>query len=154
MKKRGMLSEPFYYIFVIIVIALIFVFGYQQLSKLQNLNEKAKFITFKTDLKNAVNNIYYKNPGSIAIYSSTSENKPLTMPKDTKKICFKKLNNVALVNSDSQYFTSFEINNLIPEEGTNLKIDSGEYCANIKNSRFSFTLENKVVNKEIKVYIK
>ena len=48
MKKRGMLQEVFYYIFAAVLIALIFAFGYQQITRLQNLNEQAKFITFKT----------------------------------------------------------------------------------------------------------
>lgn len=148
------MSQVFYYIFAIVLISLILLFGYQQIIRLQNLNEQAKFITFKTELQNAVNNVYYKNSGSIITYSIDSANKPLILPKDAKKICFKKLGNNAEVSSDSKYFTSFIIDNLIPEQGNNFKLENNEYCLTLKNSRFSFTLENKIISRETLVYIK
>ena len=147
MKKKGMIQQIFYYIFAVVLIALIFAFGYQQITRLQNLNEQAKFITFKTDFQNAVNNIYYKNPGSTSVYSSNSANKPLTLPQDSKKVCVKKLNEKSSqVNSDSKYSTPFNIDNLVPE--------TQEKCFSLASSKFSFTLENKVVNREALVYIK
>ena len=116
MKKRGMLQQQvFYYILAAVMISLIFMFGYQQLVKLQNLNEQAKFVTFKNDFQNAIQNIYNKNPGSTLIYSDSSQNKPLILPKDAKKICFRNEKDKALVKSDSTYFTSFYIDNLFSE---------------------------------------
>ena len=153
MKKRG-ISQVFYYIFMIIVISLIFLFGYQQIIRLQNLNEQAKFIQFKTDFQNAVNDVYYKNPGSTVTYSLTSANKPLILPKDVKKICFKNLNNKAEIKAESIFFKTFITDNLIPEQGGNLKLENNEYCANTINSKFSFTLENRIFNRETLIYIK
>ena len=153
MKKRGM-SQVFYYIFMVIVISLIFLFGYQQIIRLQNLNEQAKFIQFKTDFQNSVNDIYYKNPGSTVTYSLVSANKPLILPKDVKKICLKNLNNKAEIKAESKYFINFTTDNLVPEQGGNLKLENNEYCANIINSKFSFTLENRIVNRGTLIYIK
>ncbi|MEK6834987.1 MAG: hypothetical protein AABX61_01855 [Nanoarchaeota archaeon] len=146
MEKRGVLEQPFYYIFAIILISLIFIFGYQQIIRLQNLNEQAKFVTFKSDFQDAINNIYYKNQGSVITYSLDSQNKPLMLPKDVKKICFKKINNDAEVNAESKYSTNFIVNNLVPKEGFSFKIENNEYCAEIINSKFSFRLENKFIN--------
>lgn len=155
MEKRGeVLQQPFFYILMIIVIALIFLFGYQQIARLQNLNEQAKFITFKDDFQSAVDNIYYKNPGSVITYSLTSSNKPLVLPKDVKKICFKNLNNQAEIKADSRYFKTFIIDNLVAEQGNNLKLEDDEYCSEIKNPQFSFILENKIVNQDTLIYIK
>ena len=154
MKKRGLMHIPFYYVFIAIVIALIFIFGYQQIIRLQNLNEQAKFIQFKTDFQSAVNNIYYKNPGSIIAYSLSSANKPLILPGDVKKICLKNLNAQVEVKANSKYFKAFTVNNLVAEQGNNLKLESNEYCNGIKNSQFSFILENKLINRETLVYIR
>ena len=148
------MSQVFYYIFAIVLISFILLFGYQQIIRLQNLNEQAKFVQFKADFQGAVSNIYYKNPGSIINYAFNSANKPLILPKDAKKICFRKLNDKAEIVSDSKYFTSFIVDNLIPEQGNNLKLENDEYCSALKNSRFSFTLENRITNREVLVYIK
>jgi hypothetical protein len=153
MEKRG-ISQVFYYIFAVIVISLIFLFGYQQIIRLQGLNEKANFAVFKNDFQDAVKNIYYKNPGSIITYSINSANKPLILPKDVKKICFKKINNNSEVKADSKYFITFVVDNLIPEQGVNLKLENNEYCSKITDSKFSFTLENKVINQQTLIYIK
>ena len=144
MKKRGILQQPFYYIFAIIVLTFIFLFGYQQITKLKSLEEQAKFITFKSDFGEAIENIYYKNPDSIIIYSQNSRNKPLTLPNDSAKIFFKKSNEQTLISSDSKYFISFYLDSIDLKEGTNLKLENNEYCAKLKNSQFSFTLENKI----------
>ena len=139
MKKRGELQQQvFYYILVAVLIALILFFGYQQITRLTNLNEQAKFVTFKNDFQNAVNNLYYKNPGSVITYSLTSQNKPLILPRGVKEVCFKKLNNEVKVKSDSEYFIEFNVENLIPKEDN--------YCIKAINSQLSFTLENKLVD--------
>ncbi len=149
MKKRGMLQQQvFYYILGAVMISLIFFFGYQQIVKLTGLNEQANFIRFKTDFQDAVSDIYYKNPGSTAIYSLTSTNKPLLLSRDVKEVCFEKENNQFRVKADSEYFTSFIVENLVPRD------NQDGYCIKTANSRLSFTLENKVVNGKIFVEIR
>jgi hypothetical protein len=152
--KRGQLNQVFIYILAILVIAFIFFFGYQQINNLLKLAEKTKFIEFQRDLEKAINNIYYKNPGSTIYYSKDSRNKPLILPKDASKICFKKFTNKAAVSSDSAFSKSFDVENLIPESGTNLKLEDGKYCQILKNSEFKFILENKIQNQETIVIIK
>ena len=141
MKKRGMLQQQvFYYILGAVMISLILFFGYQQIVKLTGFNEQANFVKFKTDFQDALNDIYYKNPGSTAIYSLTSTNKPLLLPRDVKEVCFEKENNNIRVKADSEYFTSFIVENLITKD------IQAKYCIKTVNSRLSFTLENKIVN--------
>lgn len=146
MKKRGIATQIFYYIFAAILISFIFFFGYQQITRLMNLNEQASFVIFKSDLEKAVSNVYYKNPGSVVVYSSTSSNKPLILPKDVKEVCFTEINQKISVNSKSKYFTQFEIENLIAKEKN--------YCIKTINSKLPFTLENKIVNGKAVVEIR
>jgi len=154
MKKSQIMAQPFIYILGIIIIAFIFFFGYQQVNNLLKIGEKTKFINFQTDLEKAVNSLYYKNPGSMITYSKNSRNKPLELPKDATKVCFKKFTNKAAVSMDSEFSKSFEIENLVPESGSNLKSESGKYCEKIKNSQFVFTLENKLENDKTIIVIK
>ena len=143
MKKAQLMSQPFYYIFIVIVIALIFLFGFNIINNLIKLNENAKYVTFKTDFEQAVNDMYYKNPGSIINYTKNSNHKPLVLPKDVKEVCFIK-NGLTRVKASSLYFREFSVNNLVPE------ID----CIKSQSNSLSFTLENKLINNEIKVVIR
>ncbi len=126
------MAQPFYYIFIIIVIALILIFGYSTIKKLQETQERAKFIQFKSDLNNNINNVYLKNPSTKISFS-------LIVPKDAKQICFDKISQSTKVSSNSKYFNDFNNNNLVHDL-------NNPYCINVKNEKISFTLENKVIN--------
>ena len=131
MKKAELMSQPLYYVFVMIVIAMVLYFGFTVITKLGETKEKANFIQFKTDFQSSVSNIYSLNPGSKNSYS-------LLLPKDAKQVCFKKFADYSKISSDSKYFQSFDVNNLVSNQNS--------YCIDIKNQKISFTLENKIFN--------
>ena len=138
MKKAELMSQPLYYIFIIIVIALILYFGFNLIGKLKDTQEKAVWIQFKTDFGSAVENVYSKNPG-------TRISNDLLVPKDSTKVCFQEFTDNDKVYSDSLFSTSFNVNNLIHDENP--------YCINVKSQRIEFTLENTVLNNEKVVII-
>ena len=61
MKKAQLMAHPFYYVFVLIVVVLILIFGMDIIGKLKNTQEKSKFVSFKIDFENNVDNVYLKN---------------------------------------------------------------------------------------------
>ena len=136
--KKGVISQVFIYIFVVIVMALIMFFGFKQVVNLKNLGDKSVYITFKSDFTNAVNDVYYMNKDSTLVFSKDSRNKALILPKDIKKVCFE--NNKVILNSDN--YDDFIVNNLI-----------GSDCINTINGGLSFKLENTVENQEVKVKV-
>jgi len=58
MKKGQLFSQPFMYIFAIVVIALIFLFGFQMIGKLKSTTCSVENIKFITDLNNEIDRIY------------------------------------------------------------------------------------------------
>jgi len=140
MKKAQLMAHPFYYIFVIIVIALIFLFGFNIIQKLHETQERTKFFNFKTDLTSSVNSIYNLNPGSRNTYT-------LLLPKDAKRVCFKNLNSNTEISSDSKYFFKFNVENLIPKNTQ----PNANYCLQSINNKLTFALENKIINNKVMV---
>ena len=136
--KKGVIDQVFIYIFVIIVIALVLLFGFKQVTNLKNLSEKTTYTVFREDFKKAVNDIYYKNEGSAVVFSKISKNKPLSLPSEIKKVCFE--NEKVVINSEKYY--NFTVDNLITS------VD----CINV-NNELSFKLENVVENREVKIRI-
>ncbi len=143
MQKRGVSNQVFIYIFVIIVAGLVFLFGFQQISRLVSLNEKAIYVEFQSGFKNAVNGVYNKNEGSKITYSIESSNKPLRLPKGIERIYFEEENGkIKVIPSDANY-NSFTVDNL----KTNVQ--------SIKaNGQISFVLENVIEQGETKVLLK
>lgn len=125
--KKGISSQIFVYIFAAIVMALILYFGFTQIAGLKDLSDKSTYIVFKNDFTEAVNDIYYKNKGSVMVFSLTSRNKPLILPNGIDNVCFE---------GDKVQLTSADYNNF--------RVDylSGSGCINIVNDLFSFRLEN------------
>ena len=144
MKKRGILDLPFVYIFMIIVIAFILLFGLNMIFKLNELKEKTVYLTFKTDLDKEVEKMYNMNEGSVTTYSFNSKNKPLQMPKEIKEIC---VNGDRIILNNLKY-EDFEIENL---RGYNE--DFMEVCIDTKNGYFQFKLENDVDNNNVYVLL-
>lgn len=137
MKKAQLMSQPFYYIFIIIVIALILIFGFNMINNLIKTQEKAKFIEFKTDFKSSVESVYVKNPGTKISFS-------LLLPKDAGKVCFEKSQNTVKISSDSKYFASFNEDKLTHNK-------PNPYCIKAIGQKLNFILENKILNS--KTYI-
>ena len=136
--KKGIASQVFIYIFMAIVIALILFFGFKQIVGLQDLTQKTYYVAFKEDLNSAVSDIYYKNAGSVLVFSTSSRNKPLILPKDIKEVCFGG-NEIIF---DNLKYDKFEIENL-----------KGDICIRTVQSSLSFKLENVVVGEDVKVKI-
>ena len=136
--RKGVTSQVFIYIFVVIVMALIMFFGFKQVVNLKNLGDKSVYITFKNDFSNSVNDVYYMNEGSTLVFSKDSRNKDLILPKYIKKVCFE--NNKVILDSDN--YDDFIVNNLIRSE-----------CINVVNGGLSFKLENIVENQEVFVKV-
>ena len=138
MKKAQLMAQPFYYIFVIIVIALIFIFGFRIINNLINLQEQSKFVQFKLDLENNVKYVYTLNPSSRVTYN-------LILPKDVNEVCFKNFQEYSKVYSASRNFQNFDVNNLIPIQD--------DYCIKTKDQKLSFTLENKIIDNKTRIII-
>jgi len=135
--KKGVSSQIFIYIFIVIVMAMVLLFGFKQIVNIQNLNEKAVYVEFKSDFKDAVNDVYYKNKGSVIVFSEDSRNKPLRLPNDVEQVCFTN-NNVEILPYDD-----FNVDFLMTV---------GNFCIQ-DNNGLSFKLENVVVNQETFVEI-
>lgn len=139
--RRGAIDQVFIYIFVVIVIGFIMFFGFKQIANLNKLSEKSNYAVFKSDFSKAVDDVYYMNKGSILTFSRESRNKPLALPKEIKKVCFK--NNKVLLNSEK--YNDFTVEHFVPA--------SEDLCINVVNGLISFKLENTVENQEVKVRV-
>lgn len=139
MKKRGMVGQVFIYIFVVIVIAFIFLFGFNMIKKLNNLNEQTVYLTFKNDFKKNVDDLYYKNVGSVMVFSSSSRNKPLMLPKGIDEVCFEE----GKVKVDSEY-ADFNVEKLTVVS---------DFCVEILNNQLPFILENVFINGETYIQV-
>jgi len=139
MKKRGMIDQTFIYIFVVIVIAFIFLFGFSMIKKLGGLNEQTVYLTFKTDFKENVDNLYYKNVGSVMAFSSSSRNKPLILPNGVDEACFEE--GKVILNSE---YSDFTVEKLTV---------ASNFCVDILNNQLPFVLENVFVNGETYIQI-
>ena len=136
MKKRGIALQPFIYIFTIIVIAFIFLFGYKVIIGVKETGEQATYLTFKNDFTKAVNNVYYYNVGSKLTYSSSTRNKPLLLPIEVKEVCF--IQDNVVLKPFNEIYKEFSVDNLI------LPPLQQELCIEAVNNRISFNLTNKV----------
>ena len=146
MKKGVLTTETFMYIFAIIVIALILVFGARTIYNFDKTKQQAIYIQFKTDFINAVENVYTKNVGTTIVYSVGSSNSPLQVPSSTQNICFDEPEGDLKVRLDPPKYSFFSVEHL---RTSNTFGD----CIQIKNQKFSFKLINELENNEIVVKI-
>ncbi|MBS3155741.1 hypothetical protein J4413_00710 [Candidatus Woesearchaeota archaeon] len=143
MQKRGVSSQVFIYIFVIIVVGLVFLFGFQQINKLNRLNEQAVYVEFQSEFRQSIENVYNKNEGTVMTFSSFSSNKPLRLPSSIKSISFEEKNGeINVIPSDVKYnrFTVDKLKTTVSNIRTNGEI--------------SFVLENNIIDGETKVILK
>lgn len=152
MKKRGVSNTVFVFMIALIVLGVVLIFGYQAIEKVVNTQQKAKYVTFKTDFTVAVEDIKTFSPGTIFSYTDDSrEHKPLIMPVDSKGyFCVgdvnrtyydfpvQKIEDYARVSKNNVIFypkleESFEITGLIP--------DPNPLCFKMNNGKLEFNLE-------------
>ena len=136
MKKAQMMSQPLYYVFILIVIALIFFFGFKMIKGVLDTQEQAKCVEFKIGLESYFNNIYALNPGTKISYE-------LSVPKDATRVKFKDENNGKRISIDSGYCEqSFYLSDL-----------KGIREILVKKNKVSFTLENIIVSQKTVIKI-
>ena len=80
--RRGEISQVFVYISVVIVFAVVFLFGYRAINHFVDEGEKVAFITFKNDIEDAIKSVDF---GSVAVYHAE---RPLRIPSAYTKVCF------------------------------------------------------------------
>ena len=138
--KKGQLDQPFLYIFAIVVIAFILLFGLKYIGKTEELAEKAAYTQFKADFQDATFRVYNKNPGTLLTFSPASTNKPLKLPAAIKDVCFQVAGSKTKIILNHPEYPDFSIQYL--------QSSRNNLCIPALNHQLSFTLENKLVNKE------
>jgi hypothetical protein len=82
--EHGQINQVFVYIMVVIVFGVVFLFGYRAINHFVTEGEKVAFITFQTDLEDAVKSI--KNDfDDVVVYNAE---RPLRVPNKYTKLCF------------------------------------------------------------------
>lgn len=94
MKKGQLLSQPFFYIFAIVVIGLILIFGFNYVSKLVNTGCQVQGLTFVNDIQAKVNEVYSLSYGSsyqcdvVNVAGQSNSRCQLVLPDNIKGFCF------------------------------------------------------------------
>ncbi|MAG50339.1 hypothetical protein CL621_01700 [archaeon] len=81
MKNAQLFSQPFNYIFILIVAALILFFGFYVVRNVLDLGSNVEFVSFKDNLQKEVSNYFYLTKGSMKSLS-------LRIPKEINFVCF------------------------------------------------------------------
>ena len=131
--RKGIASQVFIYIFAVIVMVMILYFGFTQIVNIKGLTDKSVYITFREDFKDAVNDVYYKNKGSVMVFSQESRNKPLELPNGINQVCFED-SEVTFNPPDYDSFT--------------VEFMKGNGCFDAVNGMLSFKLENVVEDQD------
>lgn len=80
--KRGqLLSEPFFWIFALVVLAVIFVAGYVAINHVLEAKELVEYRVLKEDIESRVDDIYSSGSG-------TMNAKGILVPSNIRAICF------------------------------------------------------------------
>lgn len=95
-KKAVVVGQVFIYIIAIIVFALVLIFGYQAITGFLEKGERVGYLTFKTDLENAIKNVY-SDVGTVVIYNGRNV---LAVPTKYEEICFINLDKEPDLNWD------------------------------------------------------
>ncbi len=167
MKKGQLLSQPFFYIFAIVVIGLLLIFGFKYAGKILNTSCQVETLDFVSDVQAKVNELYSLSYGSsfecsIVRASGQTENKcELVLPDNVKGICFVDTKK----SYDKNKIIFADLKELIPLLGSNAnrnlffstmqgascKSDhalikklttEGVVCLDTKNKNPSFIMEN------------
>ena len=155
--KGQLLSQPFMYIFYIVVAALILFFGVKMIINLTNFSGEADVVNFVNDIQKDVNRVYSDNFGSLI---SLSE---LNVPSSIKEICvinnglnpdynlitneeFKEKLELGIgADSDNLYlFGEFKDESIKSYKVDNLDVYiNNPVCDLNQNNKISIVLENK-----------
>lgn len=167
MKKGQLLSQPFFYIFALIVIALLLIFGFTYIRKLMNTGCGVESISFISDIQTKVNEIYSLSYGSsyecalTRVAGKTNNKCEIVMPDNVDGICFvdttksydpaniifdepKKLIVGLGVNANNNLYFQNSRNAACKSEPALIKklTTDGVVCLDFKKTNPSFILEN------------
>lgn len=110
MKRGQLISQPFFYIFTIIVIGLLLVFGFKYAGKIMSTGCSVESLDFVNDIQSKVNEVYSLSYGSsfecsIVSASGQSDSRcELVLPNGVRGFCFvdtkKNYNENSIIFSD------------------------------------------------------
>lgn len=83
-KKAVVMGQVFIYIVAAIVFAVVLIFGYRAISGFLEKGEQVGFVTFKTDLESAIQEVY-SDYGKVVVYN---ERNPFSVPGKYERVCF------------------------------------------------------------------
>ncbi len=144
MKRGQLLSQPLYYIFAIVVIGLILIFGFRYVGKLLKTGCEVEVLDFVSEVRNKVNQLASLSYGSsfecsiVRISGQSESSCELALPSDVKGICFIDTTKDYNVNAIPFRDTKQLVADLGRNANRNLfySVDSGGSCeavpANIK----------------------
>ena len=164
MKRGQLLSQPFFYIFAIIVIGLLLVFGYRAISGTTSFANTVGFVKMIDDIKKNVNEMNRLFPGSstecvlLRAGASTKNECEIIIPNEIKGLCFIDTNS-AITFSEIPYNNVKEEVQVVQASGDkNLffattkqpinpiqipKLKPINFCLDMAKKNPSFILENK-----------
>ncbi|MBS3152622.1 hypothetical protein J4230_04390 [Candidatus Woesearchaeota archaeon] len=94
MKKGQLLSQPFFYIFAIIVIGLILIFGFTYVNKILKTGCQVEILSFVGDVQAKINEVYSLSYGSsfecfVVRSAGQSDSRcELVLPNNIRGACF------------------------------------------------------------------
>lgn len=167
MKKGQMLSQPFFYIFAIVVIGLILIFGFRYIGKILKTGCEIETLDFVSDVQTKVNELISLSYGSsfecsIVKASGQSESRcEFVVPDNVRGLCFvdttKTFDEADIIFSDTKQIVtvlgSDTSRNLFfsTTKGRSCKADpvkisklttQGAVCLDIRNRTVSLIMEN------------
>jgi hypothetical protein len=171
-RQAQLMSQPFFYIFAVIVIALIFIFGFNYIEKILKLGCEVEVIDFNNDIQSKINEISSLSFGSsyecsLVTHPGQTESRcELVLPSNIKGICFvdttkisiyesikfadiKKIVELLGVNSNKNLFYSLTDVSCDIQPAKINKIKMNEpVCLDLKNNKF--IIENSGITVEVK----
>jgi hypothetical protein len=151
MKKAQLFSQPFIYIFIIFVIALLLIFGGRLISRLVNVQGDVEFNTFVSKLDKQIDDIYNLDYGSSVSLGN------VVVPSKIKEICFLNLDReinyrveddltrrlISVVEDKNIFFISDE-ETLQPRFNNKILVeDKNPLCVKVEKSSIKVRLTNK-----------
>ena len=157
MKKGELMSQPFMYIFIIVVLAFVLFFGVKMIINLINFSDKAQVANFVNDFKGRISDVYSDN------YGSTVSLDNIKVPKNIFEVCVLNSNfpiDFSLINNDEFraklnlsvdgnndnlfLYGDFDESSLESYKIDNLEIDLiNPVCSVIEDNNIDFVFENK-----------
>jgi hypothetical protein len=166
MNSRGqLLSQPFIYISIIIVVGLIVVLGFTQIGNLMCFGSEVENTKFMKDVDNHVQQMYSFSAGSKQKYEMLAPSNIygvciVDQNPDLTQIPFQELKDKIAVLSDAgdldeNIFVSGPDGDCLPDPIMieHLRVQGGTICFNVAKEGFNFVLENKGTHVEISKFL-